>query len=570
MTGESGMNGKGLPPGGLSGLPEDPLELGPSEEVLKRIESRDRTGRFMPRSESPALKRIAWLAALAAVFAAAFVWRWHYASQTRIYTYDSYYYMVLGSSLRHGFHYTFAGHPHFKFMPLYPVSIAFFNLFTSNLEWVGKFTNLLFTSSCVFPIYAIGSTLFHRRVGLAAAALFAFEPITTVWASVPMSEGLFALLVCTAICCAVRWWKKEKTLWIYLGAAAAGLAVVTRWEGFFLLAFLGLFGLYHCVRGRMKWRHLALAGALALLPFAAYTLRNIIVFGTPLKSAYLQEYSSYDRELEVLKPWGRLGRYLLFGGINPLGQTRRLYHYGYLAFGYGGLIFGLFIRRFRAATAFVLAWLLFMGPTHFVWYFVSARFLFAAAPALCLGAGFLLGFPWIENGRESERRGAIALVYALAVLIIAALAFTSVPIVDDSFFRDIGRIEDDDGGLATKQAMLWLKENAQGAKVASRSGPFTTFYLGRDVLFLGDWVFEPPDVSLDDLVEDARSKGVRYVVLHAWCPEPSQAIAQAGLEPSVLDQLRLVKVFSVPPDKEGLLEVYSFVFEVPGAGGAPP
>ncbi len=542
---------------------------GLSEEVIKRIENKNQTGRFIPLSESTTLKRLAWLVALLVVFAAAFAWRWHYASQTRIYTYDSYYYMVLGNNLRHGFHYSFAGHPHFKFMPLYPMVIAFFSLFSGNLESVGKFTNLFFTAACVFPIYVIGSLLFHRRVGLAAAALFVFEPITTVWASVPMSEGLFAFLVCLGVCFMVCWIKKERPHWIYLAAAAAGLAVVTRWEGFFLVAFLGAFGIYYCIKGRMKWVHLLLASLVALAPFGVFVLRNLLAFGSPLKSAYLDEYSEYSRELEILNPWGRFTRYLVFGGINPLGETRHLYHYGYLVFGYAGLILGLFIRRFRAGIVMLIAWIFFMGPSHFIWYFVSARFLFAAVPALCLGAGFLLGFPWVSNGRGSEQRTSMIFVYVLAILIIAALAFTSVPIIDESFFRDIGRLEDDDGGLATKQAMLWLKENAAGAKVASRSGPFTTFYLGRDVLFLGDWVFEPADISLDSLVEDARERGVRYVVLHAWCPDPAQAIAQAGLDPSVLDELRLVKVFSVPPDKEGILETYSYIFEVPGAGGAP-
>jgi len=523
------------------------------------------------RDRGEALRRAAWLAALAAVFVVAFLWRWHYASQAKIYTYDSYFYLVLGRNLRHGLHYYFiAGHPHFKFMPLYPMSIAFFNLLGMDLEFAGRFSNVFFASACIIPIYAIGALLFHRRVGLAAAALFAFEPITTAWTMVPMSEGLFALLVCSSICFLVCWMKKENNYWIYLTAAAAGLAMVTRWEGFFLLALLGIYGVYYCWRGKMRWRQLLLAGCVALAPFGLLMLRNWIAFGTPLKSAYLSEFSSHDTRTEVLGPASRLARYLVFGGIDPVGGTKHLAHYGYVFLGYAGLGVGLCIRRFRAGIVLITAWMLFMGPTHFIWYFVAARFLFAAVPALCLGAGFLLGFPWVSDGMEREHRGAVAILYVLAVCMVAVLAFTSVPFIHDSFHRDIKRLQDDDGGLATKQSMLWLKENAPGAVVAARSGPMPTFYLGRDVLFLGDWVFEPADIRLDHLFEDVREKNVRYLVLHGYSPYPEDACVNAGIDPAVLANLRLVKTFAVPSDGEWTFDAYSFVFEVPGSGGAPP
>jgi hypothetical protein len=515
-------------------------------------------------ARSPATRRLGWLAALVAVFAVAMIWRFHYASRTEIYTYDSYFYMVLGRNLRHGFNYQFiAGHAHFKFMPLYPMSLAFFSLIGLDMEFAGKFSNILFTSACVFPIYVIGSLLFHRRVGLAAAALFAFEPITTTWAMVPMSEGLFALLVCLAVCCLVCWIKKEKSYWIYLAAAASGLATITRWEGFFLLALLGIYGAYYCWRGRMSLRQLLLAGAIALAPFGVLVLRNLIVFGTPIKSAYLSEFSAHDPNVEVLGPLQRLGRYLTFGGIDPVGGTKHLAHYGYVLFGYAGLALGLFIRRFRAGVVLLIAWIVFMGPTHFIWYFVAARFLFAAVPALCLGAGFILGFPWVSDSRNRDHRAAMVFVYTLAICIIAVLAFTSVPIINDSFHRDIKRLQDDDGGLATKEAMLWLSENGGGAGVAARSGPMTTFYLGRDVLFLGDWVFEPGDIRLEHIIEDAHEKGVRYLVLHGYSPYPEEALVQAGIDPAILSELRLVKVFSAPSDGEWTFDAYSFVFEIP-------
>ena len=552
--------------------PEEPFEEAREEDEGEGGPSPGKTSLLLERARESIVSRRsqwAWLLAILAVFAAAIIWRWHFASQAKIYTYDSYFYMVLGRNLRHGLDYSVAGHAHFKFMPLYPISIAFLNLFIPDLEFVGKFSNVLFAAACVFPIYCIGAMLFGRRAGLAAAALFAFEPITTAWSSVPMSEGLFTLLVCLSAFWFLKWMKRseegqEGYKHLYFCAAAAGLALVTRWEGALLLVCLGIFLLYYWWRRKLRFKNLFIFGLIALAPFALLLLRNLITFGTPVKSAYLEELGAHPEEFETLNAWGRLRRYFMFSDVLPLGISKTLYHYAYLLFGYTGLILTLVLKRYRRYGVFLWAWLIFMGPMHFIWYFASNRFLFPAVPVLCIGAGVLIGLPWIKTERAKTGLAMSFFLILIVVCMVGALALTGRPMTNDIFYNAIRSLEDDVGGVAAKEAAQWLKENGGDELVATSLGPMVSFYLGRDALFLGPWQgFEPADVRIDYLIEDARELGVRYIVLWSWEPDEWRPLEYLGLDKSLLDELELVDVWAEPAQTQWNRTVYAWIFEIP-------
>ena len=509
----------------------------------------------------------AWRVALLLVFAAALAWRWSFASRSHIYTYDSYYYLTLARNLRHGFSYAVSGQPHFKFLPLYPMTIALLNLLIPNLETAGKLANTLLSAACVFPIHSIGRAVFGRRAGIAAAILFACEPISVAWASVPMSEGLFTLLVCLSTMFFLRWLKRGRRRYLYLAAAAAGLSGVTRWEGMLLIACEGAFLLYYWQRGRARLEHVLIAGGIALLPAAAFALRNLMTFGTPFKSAYTGEMRGYLPELELFSPGERIRRYFLFSDLEPAQISSRAYHWGYLVFGYAGLGWSLLTRRFRRYALFLWAWLLCMGPMHFLWYFASVRFLIPAVPPLCLGAGALLGVPAEKLGGRRLARPLAAALLALALCMSAALAATGRLSTDDFYRRNITFLEDDQGGLAFRQAFLWLVEHGGEGEVASNIGPAASFYLGRDALFLGDWQdFQPADVEPQRLLAEGREKGVRYIVIYSHRNEVEDAMSTAGIEAEALQEMRLLEVFHAPPSDAQNADSYAFVLELSSWG----
>ncbi|MBC7228933.1 MAG: glycosyltransferase family 39 protein [Actinobacteria bacterium] len=547
------------PAEGEGGAPEPPAE---------REEPPPLRGALLARvMEGARSRREGWLwfAAVLGVFAAALLWRWHFASRARVYTYDSYYYLLLARNLRHGLSYSVAGHPHYKYMPFYPVCIAAFDLFLP-LEAAGKLSNLVFNAACVFPIYALGALVLGRRAGLAAAALFAFEPISSVWAAVPMSDGLLALLTCLAAYFFLKWFKQEdgRTRHLYLSAAAAGLALLTRWEGALLLLLLGAFLLYAWAKKRLKFANLLIFAAIALAPMALFALRNLITFGTPLKSAYLEELRNHPEWAEYTTPKARFFHYLIFSDVPPLGITVRYYNYGYLLFGYAGLAFTLAVRRYRRYGLFLAGWLLLLGPTHFFWYFSNVRFLIPAVPALCLGAGALVGMPWVSARRARDGIALSAVLLLLVACVVGVLALTGRPVANDRFYSNIALLENGEGGLATLQAVEWLKENAGDAGVASRMAPMVSFYLGREVYFIGEYQgFEPADLRIDHVVEDARALGVRYILLWSYEPDVEGVMAYSGQGPEVAEQLELVGRWEAAPTTQWNRTVYAWIFAVP-------
>ena len=505
---------------------------------------------------------------LLGVLALAFAWRWHFASRTRVYTYDSYYYLLLARNLRHHLSYAVAGHPHFKFMPLYPLLLAFGNLFTGRLETLGKITNVLPASLCVFPIYGMGKAVFGRRAGLFAALLFAFEPVSVAWSSLPMSEGLFTFLLCVAAFLFLRWWKGGGRRLLFLSALVAGLSMVTRWEGFLFFASMVLFMLHAWRRGRITGREVLLCCGTALLPFSLLVLRNLITFGRPVKSAYLNELAAFRREYETFPLGQRLLNYFVFKDTGPIGIADHLYNYGFLLFGYGGLTLALLDSRTRRYAAFLAAWFLLVGPFHFIWYFYNLRFLFPVTPVLCLGAGALFGLPWNPEGRRLGREAVVCFA-ALSLLLSAVLFTMGDRVTEDLFVRNVLYLEDDWAAVAEREAALWLKENGDhDAAVTAKLPPLVSFYLGRDALFLGPWEdFEPADIDPADFLAQARAKGVRYLITSTGDYNPEESLQVAGIDPSLLPGLNMLKAFYVPPGVKGNAGSFAFVFEIPPEGG---
>ena len=552
------------PPAGGEGGASD----APGETEKKREAAPDKAGLLLQRSGKgirPDRERWVWFLALLAVFTLALLWRWHFAAQAKIYTYDSYYYMVLARNLRHGLEYSVAGHPHYKFMPLYPISIAALDLFFP-LEFAGKFSNVLFSAACVFPIYAIGAMVFGRRAGLAAAGLFAFEPITTAWSSIPMSDGLLVFLICMGAFFFLKLMKEGEGgfRWLYMEAGAGGLALLTRWEGALLLILQGFFLLYFWWKKRLRLHNLLIFCTIALVPYAAFAMRNLIVFGNPFKSAYLEELRNHPAEFEKVQLWERLGRYLMYSDVPPLGISSRYYHYGYLIFGYTGLAMALAFRRYRRYGLFIFGWLLFLGPLHFFWYFASVRFIIPAVPPLCLGAGALIGLSWVKTGWRREEVALAVLLLIIMVSLVSVLALTARPVTNDIYYNGIISLEDEVGGLAARDAVTWLKDNAGNAGVTTSLGPLVSFYLGRDAYFLGEWQgFEPADIDIDNLVEEARQLGVRYVVLWSWEPEEQAPLDYIRLDPELRSQLQLVGRWESPPTMQWNRTVYAWIFEIP-------
>ncbi len=503
--------------------------------------------------------------ALLFIFAVAFWARWRYSMRTDIYTYDSYYYLTLGRNLASHFTYSIRGVAHFKFLPLYPATIAFASFFTRDVELAGNLVNAVCFSACIFPIYAIGKRCFGRRsVGLLAALIFALEPLTITWASLPMSEGLYVFLICSSIYLLVRWWQEGGDGWLWGCAAVGGLAAVTRWEGLVMLAVLGLPVLWRMYQRGFKKRALLIAAVIFLAPFALWALRNLIVFGNPLSTAYSKEVSGHPKEWEGLSTWMRFKRYFVFSDFPPIHYTNQLYNYGLLVTGYAGFVVMAVSRRFRRWLVLFVPWIFLLGPFHFLWYFTSSRFLVGAVPALCLGAGLTLSLPLVMAGRLDAKLPVKAGLVLITLVVTAAVCLGSFPMVRDLHEHYILGLDNDNAGLAMREAVKWMKDNVpEDAVVVSDAGPMTSFYLGRDALFLGVWqFFDPSDIDPPHAVEQMRAKGVEYLVVFAYTASVEDAFKLAGIPLETVDDFAVVRVKKRESPYSNMHEAYAFVLRL--------
>jgi 4-amino-4-deoxy-L-arabinose transferase-like glycosyltransferase len=503
--------------------------------------------------------------ALLLIFALALWARWRYSLRTGIYTYDSYYYLTLGRNLASHLTYSIRGVAHFKFLPLYPATIAFASFFTRDVELAGNLVNVVCFSACILPIYGIGRRCFGRRlVGLIAAFLFALEPLTITWASLPMSEGLYVLLICLSIYLLVRWWQEDGDGWLWGCAALGGLAAVTRWEGLVMLAVLGLPVLWRMHQRGCKRKALLIAAAIFLTPFALWALRNLIVLGNPFSTAYSKEVSGHPKEWEGLSTWMRFKRYVAFSDYAPIRYTNQLYNYGLLVTGYAGFLVMAVSRRWRRWLVLFIPWIFLLGPFHFLWYFTSSRFLVGAVPALCLGAGLTLSLPLVLASRLDARLPVKAGLVLITLVATAAIGLGSFPLARDLHEHYVLGLENDNAGLAMRDAVKWMKDNVpEDAVVVSDAGPMTSFYLGRDALFLGLWQgFDPADIEPHPAVEQMRAKGVEYLVVFAYTASVEDAFKLADIPLEAVDDFAVVKVEKRESPYSNMREAYAFVLRL--------
>ena len=186
--------------------------------------------------------------------------------------------------------------------PLYPLFLAFFLWLKTPLLGIVIVQNVFAGLSGVF-IYRIGKILFKSgSVGIVAAFLFIFEPVSIYWNNLLMSDNLFSFLLLFAIYLFIA----GK---LYSFAVILGLAVLTRPIGlYFFPLFLLAFIFQHYRSFGVVWKQLLLFCLLFLLILSPWALRNKILFNTwELSSAgwlnlYIFTFAQFTEQHQLILP----------------------------------------------------------------------------------------------------------------------------------------------------------------------------------------------------------------------------------------------------------------------------
>ncbi|MBA4304351.1 MAG: hypothetical protein C0424_09025 [Sphingobacteriaceae bacterium] len=118
------------------------------------------------------------------------------------------------------------------------------------------------------------------------------------------SEPLYLSLLLLSALTMSLWIEKKRLWWLVVAGLAAGLSVLVRYAGLFMLPLLVLW-LFFAVSTH-RWRNSLLFSALALLPFALWTIRNKVMAGALHSRKYFWEWAGSDefsQALEVSFSW---------------------------------------------------------------------------------------------------------------------------------------------------------------------------------------------------------------------------------------------------------------------------
>ena len=168
--------------------------------------------------------------------------------------------------------------------PAYPVLLASMWKITGFSLMSAKILNATLGALTVIAVYLLGTAMFHRKVGLCAAALFAVFPNAIAWTPLLFPEALFILTLVLALW-ALAASTPESTRNTVLVAAVVGLltglAALTRGQGLVLVPVAIVFWI-----SRDGWRAgagqsvvMLLAAALLIAP---WTIRNWVTLDSPV------------------------------------------------------------------------------------------------------------------------------------------------------------------------------------------------------------------------------------------------------------------------------------------------
>lgn len=202
---------------------------------------------------------------------------------------DSYGYDSIAQSLVSGEGYLMNGQPSAFRTPGYPLFLAsMYAIFGRDFFVVSIVQCFLGAASCLL-VYGIAKSVFDKRTGIFAAAIFAFTPNSIIWTSGYIStETLFTFLSVFSLYLLILLLREGErraplTLQTSLIAGATGvllaLSSLTR-PVFIYFSVLAIIYLTVFV----NWRRVLLVSGMFLLLMTVWTVHNYSVFGKPIYS----------------------------------------------------------------------------------------------------------------------------------------------------------------------------------------------------------------------------------------------------------------------------------------------
>jgi len=416
-----------------------------------------------------------------------------------------------------------------KANPGYPVSIAFVYTLIKNYELAGIWISIIFGILLVIPVFYLGREIFNERVGIISGLVVAVHPFLYTFSGSVLTESTYQFFLATSVLFGWYAFSKGKFYHVLLFGLFTSLAFLTRPEAIGLIFIFSVWMFFFSPSKKKRyWPKRVVLILVALLTF--------LVFSSPYLIQIRKETGkwSISRKVDIsigsfsemenlpslheLRPW-RKGLPLLSLLKDPLslletvgtGLLKSFYRFQqvfnpilsfFAVIGWIGIIKNRSLYSLKANFYimtyhffyFGLVFSILLATRRYTSQMISISIPWAAF-------GFWMSLEWVHSRWKfvgnKERLAKILVILLLLILFIQGIM---------GYSRGHRLIQ--------KEAGLWMKDHLpRGVKIMSRL-PQEAFY--AELSWTGI-----PRKTYEEVLEIARSKGVRYLVLDEGTEERS-------------------------------------------------
>jgi 4-amino-4-deoxy-L-arabinose transferase-like glycosyltransferase len=414
-----------------------------------------------------------------------------------------------------------------KVPPFYPGLIALAHTFIQNYELAGIWVSVIFGTAIVLPIFYLGRSMFNESVGRISGLMACVHPFFTMSSGSVLTESVYYFLTAAAVLLGwVAFQKGRLTMAALLGLLTS-MAYLTRPEA---IGFLFVFSVWvlviHPPGEKRRWKRkigMILVAVVAFLAFSSPYLIQVrkdtgrweisrktsVSVGSLSGEEGAPSIETIKRQkgislTSLLKNPGPVLERVGIGLLDSLYKFQQVYTPILFILAILGWVL-LFKRKMvnsLTGSFYGMAYLVFYFGFVFPFFWITRRYTSQLIPIAIpwAGFGFLGLMDWVKERRPETkvRRDIPALL-----LILLVILFVQGRVIHSREQRFI-----------QKETGLWMKGHLpRGVKVMS-SMPQEAFYAELP------WVIMPQG-SYEEVLNAARSEGVRYIVIDEKVEEDS-------------------------------------------------
>jgi 4-amino-4-deoxy-L-arabinose transferase-like glycosyltransferase len=418
-----------------------------------------------------------------------------------------------------------------SYFSLYPFMIFLLQKFIGDWELSGQLISIALGTLTVIPVFLLGRSLYHERIGWLAAIFYITLPNLLRFDTQVIRDPTLWFLILFTIWLVWEGNKKNQPIFFALASVSAGFGALTRVEGFIVWGALGLYIAFKMVKGTpIKGKVLGLSlfiliflfllsvilfsvkksssSGMAFGEMTSFSLKFIIAhtqtilkpqdpidtmgeksyFSLPMISQDALEFAKRHRIVlaisEVIYKFIKSANLLII--LILLGFWKRREQ-------------GLISSDWYAIYVFVALFIMSVFYARQLYYFSTRHGLTLVLPCLFFtGHGLDAAVGIVSRGMERLGSGWALIRRYLPLM----LTFLLILIFLSQGLDGKGREK-----TAIKEAGLWLKENGYQGSVVMGPKKFLR------LTFYGDGKFVEMPNSWEKAIESIRNNGVRIVVV---------------------------------------------------------